>query len=135
MILDELEISIAKKDRSVNLRVNAAFNEILPILKTAFLMGGSPGVVVTAGRDGVHSQKSAHYTGNALDLRHRDLQMDKTMFGMRLVKALNFLAGVNSDWYLVLEVDHYHLERRNKGEAPNVKGYHAGQFFYTQGSA
>lgn len=132
--MEDQEISIAKKDVSVNLRVNPAFAEIAPILKTAWIVGGSPGVVVTAGRDGVHSAKSAHYTGNALDLRMRDLTIDVTLFATRLAKALNQIAGKTSDWYVVLESDHIHLEHRNKGEAPNIKQFHVSQYFYVQGS-
>lgn len=125
-------IDLTKKSNLVNLDVHPDFAKAAPILKTAWLMAGGE-CIVTSGKDGIHSKLSAHYSGNALDLRRFNVQMEIQMFAGRLSKALNSqLAG---DWYVVLEEDHIHLERTDDGVKPNVKGWTAGQYVYIKGSA
>jgi hypothetical protein len=120
-------INLKKKNASVNLDVNAAFEVAAPVLKTAWLMLGLE-CVVTSGKDGQHSTLSAHYSGNALDLRIWDIakHMALLAFGANLAKALLIVCGPG--YYVVLEGDHIHLEF-NLGK-PNIKGWVAGKYFY-----
>lgn len=69
---------------------------------------GSLGVpfVVTSGTDGRHSAGSLHYSGNAMDLRRRDL--DAAGKTSQAVAALKSQLG--SDYDVILESDHIHVE-------------------------
>lgn len=61
--------------------------------------------IVTSARDGQHSPTSKHYTGEAVDLRTRDLDaVQKSELTGRLIAAL----GVA--WDVVLEQTHLHVE-------------------------
>ena len=61
--------------------------------------------IITSGRDGKHMKNSKHYTGEAIDLRTRDLTRGKAT---RLLKALRDKLGNKYD--VILETDHIHLE-------------------------
>ncbi len=63
------------------------------------------GAIITSGRDGKHSANSLHYSGNALDLRTRDLRDDQKQ---RYRKVLADELGPDFD--VVLEKSHIHLE-------------------------
>ena len=120
-------INIKKKDATVNLDVNTAFDAAIPVLKTAWLMLGLE-CVVTSGKDGVHSKNSAHYIGNALDLRIWEISnhMTPMAFGYNLAKSLLIICGPG--YYVVLEGDHIHLEYN--ADRPNIKGWVPGKYFY-----
>lgn len=120
-------IDIKKKDLTVNLDVNPAFTQAVPVLKTAWAMLGLD-CVVTSGKDGQHSKNSAHYTGNALDLRIWDISKHMTpmAFGYNLAGALKIVCG--DGFYVVLEGAHIHLEYSLA--VPNIKGWVAGKLFY-----
>jgi hypothetical protein len=120
-------IGIAKKDSTVNLDVNPAFEKALPVLKTAWAILGLD-CVVTSGRDGEHSKNSAHYSGNALDLRIWDISkhMPLVTFGKNLANALKINCG--DGFYVVIEGDHIHLEYGL--ETTNIKGWVKGKLFY-----
>lgn len=117
------------KDASVNLAVVPAFSLAATVLKTAYAMYGAQ-CVVTSGKDGKHSAKSAHYQGKAMDLRISNLppSLDRMEFAFRLSLALVECCG--PEWYVVLEKDHLHIEFA-KG-IPNIKGWKAGKHFYAQ---
>lgn len=125
-------IQLTPKDKTVNLDLHKDFGFAAPLLKAAFAMAGAE-CVVTSGRDGVHSRKTAHDDGNAIDLRRWGVDMELITFCTRLAKMLNEMLPASA-WYVVLEPDHIHLERCDKGKAPNIKGWKASQFFYTKGS-
>lgn len=120
-------IDIKKKDGTVNLDVNPAFTQAVPVLKTAWAMLGLD-CVVTSGKDGQHSKNSAHYSGNALDLRTWDISKHMTpmAFGYNLAVALKLVCG--DGFYVVLDGDHIHLEYSLA--VPNIKGWVAGKLFY-----
>jgi len=65
--------------------------------------------VITSGLDGRHMLGSKHYTGNAIDLRTRGL-LNKAMANEKLASALG------SDYDVVLEDDHIHVEYDPKQE-------------------
>ena len=120
-------IEIKRKDLTVNLDVNPAFIQAVPVLKTAWAMLGLD-CVVTSGKDGQHSKNSAHYTGNALDLRIWNIadHMTPMAFGYNLAGALKIVCG--DGFYVVLEGDHIHLEFNQA--VPNIKGWVKGKLFY-----
>lgn len=120
-------IELRRKDLTVNLEVNPAFEKAVPVLKTAWLMLGLE-CVVTSGKDGVHSAKSSHYSGNGLDLRIWDISkhMAPIAFGYNLANALLSVCGPG--YYVVLEGDHIHLEY--SADVPNIKGWKKGKYFY-----
>jgi hypothetical protein len=63
------------------------------------------GAVVTSARDGSHRVNSKHYSGEAIDLRTRDLTSSQVD---RLVNELRRTLG--SDFDVIREGDHIHLE-------------------------
>lgn len=63
-------------------------------------------LVVTSLRDGVHMPGSLHYSGNAVDLRIRDLNQGQ--LGMILQGLRSRLSGQGFD--VILESDHIHIE-------------------------
>lgn len=128
--MTEAEVPLKKKDNSVNLLVHPDFRRAAPILKAAWTMYGSE-CVVTSGRDGKHSRQSAHDDGNALDLRTSNLPASLwSTFGGRLAKAL--VDEFGPYWYVVLERDHYHMERVEPGKRPNIVAFRSGIHFYKQ---
>lgn len=120
-------INIKTKGPTVNLDVNPVFEKAVPVLKTAWIMLGLE-CVVTSGKDGEHSKKTAHKDGNALDLRTWDIQkhMMPLAFARNLSNALLQVCG--PVFYVVLERDHIHLEY-SEG-IPNIKGWQKGKYFY-----
>jgi hypothetical protein len=129
------EVQLKRKDSTVNLQVHPMFNQAAPILKTAWIMhGASP--TVTSGADGTHSANSAHYKGQALDLRIFNLpfkSLGLLQFCNRLADALVEVCGPY--FFVVLESDHIHLELVEPGQVPNIKGYKPGLHFYEKASA
>lgn len=63
-------------------------------------------LTITAGEDGEHMLGSKHYTGEALDVRRRNLS-DQTL--RQVVSRLAVRLG--PDYDIVLEADHIHIER------------------------
>lgn len=59
--------------------------------------------VITSARDGWHMAGSRHYSGEAVDLRSRDVKAPQA-----LVRELKDTLGADFD--VVLEADHIHLE-------------------------
>ena len=88
----------------VQLRATQAINEILRAGQVVFARVEAP-CIVTAGRDGTHSEHSKHYTDEALDLRIFHLKSDDIQ---PVVKGLKELLG--QDFDVVLEKDHIHVE-------------------------
>lgn len=62
-------------------------------------------LTVTSALDGKHSHTSLHYSGNAVDLRTRDLPE-----GMAEVIVKEIKEDVGIDYDVILEDDHIHLE-------------------------
>lgn len=69
-------------------------------------------MVITSGTDGVHSKGSKHYTGDAVDLRTRDIPKEfHAGIVSELQLALNGREGNGGgDFDVVLESTHIHLE-------------------------
>jgi hypothetical protein len=65
-------------------------------------------LVYTSGRDGEHSLTSLHYSGNAVDLRSRDLKAKNRLLPALIRDRLADRLGVDYD--VVLEKNHIHLE-------------------------
>jgi len=100
---------------------------------------------VNHGTDGKHSVHSAHGKGQALDINHKDIYyswgngskdwwMATASLAAGLAKLANMLSRlVNSEteYYMVLEPSHFHLEITLHGEAPNIKGWERGKYYYT----
>lgn len=63
------------------------------------------GAIVTSARDGVHRDGSHHYTGNAVDLRTRDL-----VGSVRVALARELARSLGRDFDVVDEGDHIHVE-------------------------
>lgn len=62
-------------------------------------------LVVTSTNEGAHSTGSLHYSGNACDIRTRDIDIETLQ---ELVKEAKFQLG--EDYDVVLEPNHIHLE-------------------------
>lgn len=60
---------------------------------------------ITSARDGTHMAGSKHYTGEAIDLRTRDFSLPERR---EVHQTLQIVLG--SDFDVVLEKDHIHLE-------------------------
>jgi hypothetical protein len=70
--------------------------------------------VITGGIEGSHSRASLHYTGDALDIRSKDLSGTEKIEALTLAKSL-----LGDDFDLILEADgllneHFHLEFQPK---------------------
>lgn len=89
-------------------RVEAA----IPRMARAFLAATGAMMVITAGRDGVHSTGSLHYSGRALDIRIRGLT-DEARRGARDALA----AELGRGWDVILEPDHIHAELDRRADA------------------
>lgn len=61
--------------------------------------------VVTSARDGEHMEGSLHYEGRAIDLRHRQMPD-----GAKRLICDELIATLGSDWDVVLEDTHIHIE-------------------------
>ena len=61
--------------------------------------------IITSGRDGTHRPDSLHYSGNAVDIRSRDLSVEKKYL---LASALKTALGIRFD--VIVEHDHIHIE-------------------------
>ncbi len=132
-------IALKPATAKVDLHVSQDMHVLAPFLRLAFSALGAS-CVVTAGRDGQHSEKTRHDDGYCLDLRIWGLQFGETVTGSKawwkcLVRWVSQLARALAEevgpWvYLVLEKDHIHLEWAWHGDIPNIKGFVPGKFFY-----
>lgn len=91
---------------------------------------------VNYGTNGKHSANSAHGKGQAIDIHHRDMRFSwvqgslnkdwywaLVQFSSSLVKVANEMSRLTNsetEYYLVLEPGHFHLEITLHGEAPNI---------------
>lgn len=102
---------------------------------------------VNYGTDGLHSAKSAHGSGQAVDINHKDLRFPwasitdlrawsaaSYQLAGQLVRVSNQLARLTNTsivYYLVVEASHWHLEITTMpNEVPNIKGWEYGKFLY-----
>jgi hypothetical protein len=129
----DMGIDLKRKDATVSLQLDPAFKLAAPVLKTAWILYGAE-CVVTSGRDGIHSEHSAHSLGRAVDLRHHNLPVvggiGHIRFGQNLAKAL--VESCGPYWYVVLEASHYHIEYAPPATRPNIVAWREGQHFYQQ---
>lgn len=80
----------------------------LQIIEGAFRDAGHP-CTLTAAIDGKHMAGSLHYVGCAVDIRTRDLQPSE----LETLKA-ELQNRLSSDFDVVLEGDHFHIEYQPK---------------------
>lgn len=95
---------------------------------------------VNYGTNGKHSALSAHGKGQALDIHHKDLrfswvgappQSKDWYFALvqlagsiaKVANEMSRLTNSETEYYLVVEPGHFHLEVTLHGEAPNIKGW------------
>lgn len=111
---------------------------IAPIFIMAMRCYGGT-ATVNYGTNGTHSLLSAHGKGRALDIHHKDMRFSwvkgvftkewyfaLVQFAATLVTVLNAMARLTNsqtEFYLVTEPGHFHLEITLHGEAPNIKGW------------
>lgn len=79
--------------------------EALALADQIYLAWAGRELVLTSLKDGKHSKKSLHYSGNAADLRTRDLTPRQQA---TILSELKLALG--KDYDVVLEIDHIHLE-------------------------
>lgn len=92
----------------VLLALSPTMSSALPIIDRVSLELLDRGAIITSATDGRHSAGSKHYTGNAVDLRTRDLTRAKVdAYGLRLDNALNAARHV---YDVLIEDDHIHIE-------------------------
>jgi len=65
--------------------------------------------VITSAIDGVHSRTSLHYSGGAIDIRTRHLSE-----GQRRAVSSRIKLALSSEYDVVLEKDHIHIEFQPK---------------------
>lgn len=65
-------------------------------------------MTITSGKDGKHMKGSKHYSGNAIDIRIKDMKSDIVILVNRLKNTL----GRNFD--VIKEIDHIHVEYDEK---------------------
>ena len=84
------------------------------IIHTVFTEQGF-NCVITSGREGIHSEKSRHYSGEALDYRTSHLPAEI------INKVVNILAvQLGRDFDVIFEKDHIHVEYDPKRKGGNV---------------
>lgn len=66
------------------------------------------GATVTSVKDGEHMVGSLHYNGYAIDLRTNDVPTD--VLELLFTELKKALGGISSQYDLVVENDHFHLE-------------------------
>lgn len=76
----------------------------LPVLEQIYSKFGQD-LVITSARDGVHKPHSKHYSGEALDLRTFNLTPLE-----RPEAHFDIHTALGSDFDVVLETDHIHIE-------------------------
>lgn len=64
-------------------------------------------VTITSGTDGTHMKGSKHYSGNAIDIRSRDM-MNKTKVARELDRQIKLKYAFKYD--VIEEKDHIHIE-------------------------
>lgn len=84
-----------------NLTIAAAIANVAEELKIT--------LTITSGIDGVHKIGSFHYTGDALDMRIRDLTKAQIEIVMSKLKV-----HLGIEYELILEIDHLHIEKDGK---------------------
>ena len=97
---------IKKKDNTVN--VTGLKPEIVKILGTVWkvateLNGINYELVITSAKDGQHKTGSKHYSGEAIDIRSRDMR-NKVGLKRRLQEE------IGKDYDIVIEETHIHIE-------------------------
>lgn len=75
------------------------------MLGTILLLPLDLEVVITSGSDSTHSPKSRHYTGEAVDIRKRNLENPRAF-----KESLQFALG--SQFTVLDEGDHFHVQVR-----------------------
>ena len=82
----------------------------LVVIQSAFDYHQAGEVVITSVSDGRHSRGSLHYQGNAFDIR------TFTMDGIKQSEVVNTMSDwLGSEFDVVLESDHIHVEWQPKG--------------------
>jgi hypothetical protein len=103
--------SLTTKDKSVNLKgLNAKLEQgLMSTVMPIYSKLSNTAMTITSGNDGRHAPGSAHYKGNAVDLRVNGMTEDqKTAVYNAMV------AGLGKDWKIIFRspghYDHIHLE-------------------------
>lgn len=122
-------MELPKKDNTV--KFEGLHEAILAAMQPIFTYYQKKGLkaLVTSGKDGTHSKNSAHYKGQALDLRSMGVK-NPGPFCAGLQGALAMAGIPNGYFYVVWENDHIHVEWASRGEAPNIVGYKPGKYYY-----
>ena len=106
-----------KKNKDVNIiglnkEIRSVFDKIEKVCK--LYNGADYEVTVTSGRDGIHKEDSKHYTGDAVDIRNRDMRLP-------VYTARKLGDELGNDFDVVYEKDHIHIEydpKKNKPKQP-----------------
>jgi uncharacterized protein YcbK (DUF882 family) len=99
---------------AVKLKLGASIAGLQPEMAVALVVVsgvyerlGVSEVVITSGTDGIHSPKSRHYLGFALDFRTRNVPLaQRDELAKQIKKALG------QDFFVLLESDHLHIDFR-----------------------
>ncbi len=128
------------KDNTVHYAVHEVILRAEPIIAAFYAAWGQDGVI-TAAKDGKHSDNSRHFPdptdprpAQALDLRTFVIdEAKREPFSTRLLAFLNRNLALDGRWTGVLHTgpsQHLHIEWNPNGTVPNVVGYKLGQDFY-----
>ena len=144
--MNQLEWQPTWPEKNPLVRVLPPLLWIAPLFIMAMRKYGSS-ATVNHGTDGEHSEHSAHYKGQGIDINHKDMRFPwaKDILGstwysacyqfasqlISLVNQLSRMVNESVEYYLVLEASHLHLEITLHGEAPNIKGWEKGRYVYT----
>ena len=100
--------------KGVNVKeLSPKIKDILPaIIKACKVVNGKDYIVtITSGNDGKHMKGSKHYTNEAIDIRTKDMQKNKsTSTVIRIKKFIKEMGRNDWDYDIIDEGDHIHIE-------------------------
>lgn len=68
--------------------------------------------IITSAIEGTHKRASLHYSGNAIDIRSSVVPEEEKIHLLQMMKTV--LGYPDSDYDVILEADHYHVEYQPK---------------------
>jgi hypothetical protein len=93
------------KNSKVNMDLTSEMKSVLQEIETAckYIEGEAYEMTITSAKDGVHMKNSLHYSGNAIDIRSRDMRNPNTT-----KNTIKTALGAKFD--VIYEIDHIHIE-------------------------
>lgn len=104
--------------KGVNItELSPKIKDILPaIIKACKFVNGKDYIVtITSGNDGKHMKGSKHYTNEAIDIRTKDMKLNKSISTViRIKRYIREMGRSDWDYDVIDERDHIHIEYDKK---------------------